>query len=134
MDSLFLGAILSISSTTIIVKALEELGLTKSKFSDLIFGILIFEDILGILIIAVLCGIAQTGSFQLGQFLGAAAKLLSFLVVFLVLGLLCVPKLLHYVARFKRPEMLLVTVLALCFAGCVVTLKLGYSVALGAFV
>jgi CPA2 family monovalent cation:H+ antiporter-2 len=133
MDSLFLGAILSISSTTIIVKALEELGLTKSKFSDLIFGILIFEDILGILIIAVLCGIAQTGSFQLGQSLGAAAKLLSFLVVSLVLGLLCVPKLLHYVARFKRPEMLLVTVLALCFAGCVVTLKLGYSVALGAF-
>lgn len=133
MDSIFLGAILAISSTTIIVKALEELGLAKEKFAELIFGVLIFEDILGILIIAILSGVAQTGTLQFGAAMEATGRLAVFLVVALVVGLLLVPKLLGYVGRFKRDEMLLITVLGLCFAACVVTLKLGYSVALGAF-
>ena len=133
MDSIFLGGILAISSTTIIIKALEELGLTKEKFAELIFGVLIFEDILGILIIAVLSGVAITGSVQIGDVLRATGKLSVFLAVALIAGLLVVPKLLGYVGRFRRNEMLLITVLGLCFAACVVTLKLGYSVALGAF-
>jgi monovalent cation:H+ antiporter-2, CPA2 family len=133
MDSLFLGGILAISSTTIIVKALEELGLTKEKFAELIFGVLIFEDILGILIIAVLSGVAITGSLQFGEVMKATGKLSVFLAVALTAGLLVVPKLLAYVGRFKRNEMLLITVLGLCFAACVITLRLGYSVALGAF-
>ena len=133
MDSIFLGGILAISSTTIIVKALEELGLTKERFAKLIFGVLIFEDILGILIIAILSGVAQTGSLQVGDALEAAGRLSVFLVVSLVVGLLVVPKLLGYVGKFRRAEMLLITVLGLCFAACAVTLKLGYSVALGAF-
>lgn len=133
MDSIFLGAILAISSTTIIVKALEELGLTKEKFSELIFGVLIFEDILGILIIAVLSGVAMTGSVQVSDVFKATGKLSVFLSVALVTGLLIVPRLLAYVGRFRRSEMLLITVLGLCFAACVITLKLGYSVALGAF-
>ena len=62
MDSVFLGAILSISSTTIIIKALEEIGKTKERFAQLIFGILIVEDILAILMIAMLSGFATTGS------------------------------------------------------------------------
>src|SRR5688572_11300929 len=133
MDSIFLGGILAISSTTIIVKALEELGLTKEKFAELIFGVLIFEDILGILIIAVLSGVAITGDVHVGDVLKATGKLSVFLVVALVVGLLVVPKLLGYVGRFRRNEMLLITVLGLCFAACVITLRLGYSVALGAF-
>ena len=64
MDSVFLGAILSISSTTIIVKALEELGKTKEKFAQLIFGILIVEDLLAVVMLALLSGFATTGAFS----------------------------------------------------------------------
>jgi CPA2 family monovalent cation:H+ antiporter-2 len=133
MDSIFLGAILSISSTTIIVKALEELGLTKERFAELIFGILIFEDILGILIIALLSGVAKTGALHLGEAAVEAAKLAAFMAASVIVGVLTVPRLLRYVGHFRRPEMLLITTLALCFVACVATLKLGYSVALGAF-
>jgi CPA2 family monovalent cation:H+ antiporter-2 len=134
MDCIFLGAILSISSTTIIVKALGELGLTKQRFSELIFGILIVEDLLGILMLALLSGIAATGSLEATGALSAASYLGIFLTVTLVLGLLAVPRLLGYVARFKSNEVLLVTVLGLCFGVSLLAVKLDYSVALGAFV
>jgi monovalent cation:H+ antiporter-2, CPA2 family len=134
MDCIFLGAMLSISSTTIIVKALGELGLTKQRFAELIFGILIVEDILAIVMIALLSGIAMTGSLEVGKVVDTTARLGIFLVVVLVLGLLAVPRLLRYVARFKSNEMLLVTVLGLCFGVSLLAVKLDYSVALGAFV
>jgi CPA2 family monovalent cation:H+ antiporter-2 len=133
MDSVFLGAILSISSTTIIIKALEELGKTKEKFAELIFGILIVEDILAIIMIALLSGFATTGSLEASAVVSTVVKLSAFLVVLLVAGLIAVPRLLNYVARFKSNEMLLVTVLALCFGVSLLAVKLGYSVALGAF-
>jgi monovalent cation:H+ antiporter-2, CPA2 family len=134
MDSIFLGAMLSISSTTIIVKALAELGKSKERFAELIFGILIVEDILAIAIIALLSGIAQTGSLQVSQVFSTVSRLGVFLVVALVLGLLVVPRLIGYVARFKSNEMLLITVLGLCFGFSLLAVKLNYSMALGAFV
>jgi monovalent cation:H+ antiporter-2, CPA2 family len=134
MDCLFLGAMLSISSTTIIVKALHELGRSKEKFAELIFGILIVEDLLAIVLIALLSGIAQTGTLELAQVVKTSGRLLIFLTVALVLGLLAVPRLLAYVARFKSNEMLLVTVLGLCFGVSLLAVKLEYSVALGAFI
>lgn len=133
MDSIFLGAILSISSTTIIIKALEGLGRTKEKFAELIFGILIVEDILAILMIALLSGFAVTGQFSVAEIGGTVLSLGAFLGALLVLGLIAVPRLLNYVAKFKSNEMLLVTVVGLCFAVSLITVKLGYSVALGAF-
>jgi CPA2 family monovalent cation:H+ antiporter-2 len=133
MDCIFLGAILSISSTTIIVKALAELGKTKERFGQLIFGILIIEDILAIVMIALLSGFATTGSLDVGQMGMTIGKLVIFLVVTLVAGLLAVPRLLRYVAGFKSSEMLLITVLGLCFGVSLLAVKLGYSVALGAF-
>lgn len=134
MDCLFLGAMLSISSTTIIVKALGELGRTKERFAELIFGILIVEDILAIVMIALLSGIAMTGSLAVGDVLTTTARLGVFLAVALVAGLLAVPRLLGYVARFKSNEVLLITVLGLCFGFSLLAVKLDYSVALGAFV
>jgi monovalent cation:H+ antiporter-2, CPA2 family len=134
MDCLFLGAMLSISSTTIIVKALNDLGLTKQRFAELIFGILIVEDILAIILIALLSGIAQTGEFAFGEVLKTTGRLVVFLAVALVLGLLAVPRLLRYVSGFKSNEMLLVTVLGLCFGVSLLAVKLEYSVALGAFI
>lgn len=133
MDSIFLGAILSISSTTIIIKALEDLGKTKEKFATLIFGILIVEDILAIVMIALLSGFATTGSFSTADVGLTIIKLGSFLVTLLVAGLIVVPRLLSYVAKFKSNEMLLVSVLGLCFGVSLLAAKLDYSVALGAF-
>lgn len=133
MDSIFLGAILSISSTTIIIKALEGLGRSKEKFAELIFGILIVEDILAILMIALLSGFAVTGQFNISDIGNTILGLSAFLGVLLVVGLILVPKLLNYVSKFKSNEMLLVTVVGLCFAVSLITVKLGYSVALGAF-
>jgi len=133
MDSIFLGAILSISSTTIIIKALGELGKTKERFAQLIFGVLIIEDILGIAMIALLSGIAMTGALSVADVGLTLGKLSLFLVATLVIGLIAVPRLLGYVAKFKSNEMLLITVLALCFGFALLAAKLDYSVALGAF-
>jgi len=133
MDCIFLGAILSISSTTIIVKVLGELGKTKERFAQLIFGILIIEDILAIAMIALLSGIAMTGTLNVADVGITLGKLGIFLVMTLVAGLILVPRLIGYVARFKSNEMLLITVLGLCFGFSLLAVKLGYSVALGAF-
>ena len=133
MDSLFLGAIISISSTTIIMKALEDLGLRGERFAGLVFGILIVEDILGIVLIAMLSGIARTGTLQSWDAVLTVGKLAVFLISSLVLGLIVVPRLVHFVARYKSQEMLLITVLGLCFGFCLLTVELGFSLALGAF-
>src|SRR5882762_10002243 len=96
MDSIFLGAMLSISSTTIIIKALAELGKTKERFAQLIFGILIIEDILAIVMIALLPVIAMTGALRVAEVGITLGKLAIFLVAALVGGLLAVPRLLGY--------------------------------------
>jgi len=133
MDSLFLGAMLAISSTTIIVKALSELGMKGEGFAQLIFGILIVEDILAIAMLVLLSGIAQTGSVSAGVALVTLGQLMLFMTVSLVVGILIVPRALDYVARAKSDEMLLVTVLGFCFGFSLLVVKLDYSIALGAF-
>ncbi|MHC6228124.1 cation:proton antiporter [Pseudomonas sp. X10] len=133
MDSLFLGAILAISSTTIIVKALNDLKMKNERFAQLIFGVLIVEDILGIGIIALLSGIAVSGTVSSGEVFSTVGKLSLFMIVALVIGILLVPRLLSYVAKFESNEMLLITVLGLCFGFCLLVVKLEYSMVLGAF-
>ncbi|EPJ84177.1 MULTISPECIES: cation:proton antiporter [Pseudomonas] len=133
MDSLFLGAILAISSTTIIVKALNDLKMKNQHFAQLIFGVLIVEDILGIGIIALLSGIAVSGTVSSGEVFSTVGKLSLFMIVALVIGILLVPRLLAYVAKFESNEMLLITVLGLCFGFCLLVVKLEYSMVLGAF-
>lgn len=133
MDSLFLGAMLAISSTTIIVKALDELGLKNERFAQLIFGILIVEDILAIGMIALLSGIAMNGSVDAGDVFVTVGKLSLFMIVALILGLLMVPRILAFVAKFKNTEVFLITVLGLCFGFCLLVMQLEYSIALGAF-
>src|SRR5471030_2016792 len=133
MDSLFLGAILAISSTTIIVKALNDLKMKNERFAQLIFGVLIVEDILGIGIIALLSSIAVSGTVSSGEVFSTVGKLSLFMIVALVIGILLVPRLLAYVAKFESNEMLLITVLGLCFGFCLLVVKLSYSMVLGAF-
>lgn len=132
-DAIFLGGILAISSTTIIIKALNGLGLKKETFVQNIFGILIFEDILGIVILAILSGIASTDGVSVGNMFLIVGKLSLFIIISLVIGILTVPKLLSYVLKFQSNEMLLITVLGLCFGFCLLVMKLHYSIALGAF-
>lgn len=134
MDSIFLGAMLAISSTTIIVKALDELGMKDERFAQIIFGILIVEDILAIGMIALLSAIATTGEVSFATVFATLGKLSLFMIVALVLGILIVPRLLDYAAKFKSNEMLLVTVLGLCFGFCLLVVRMDYSLALGAFV
>ena len=133
IDSLFLGATLAISSSTIIIRALEGLGLKKKPFAQTIFGILIIEDILAIAILALLSSLAVTGAIEAGGVVLTLGKLMVFLVFSMVVGIMFVPRVLGYVAKFKNDEMLLITVLALCFGFSLLVIQLDYSVALGAF-
>lgn len=132
-NSLFLGAILSISSTTIIAKVLMEMKKIKERFAQVILGILIIEDLLAIIIIALLSGIASTGSLELREVGIAMIKVLSFVGGVLFFGFLITPRLLRYIARFENAEMMVITVLGLCFGISLLAAKFGFSVALGAF-
>jgi CPA2 family monovalent cation:H+ antiporter-2 len=133
MDSIFLGALLAMSSTTIIVKALADLGLSRQPFADLIFGILIIEDILAMAIMALLSGIAVSGTLAIGDVALTLGKLSIFLASVLVVGLLVVPVFLRYVNGLRSNETLLIASLGLCFGVSLIAARLGYSVALGAF-
>ena len=132
-DCIFLGAMLSISSTTIIVKALAELGKSREPFAEIIFGILVIEDILAIILLALLSGYARTGALHAGQVGIEIVKLAVFFAMVLVAGFIGVPRLFNYIAKFKSDEMLLVAALGLCFGVALFAYKVGYSVALGAF-
>ncbi|WP_266182458.1 cation:proton antiporter [Dyella humicola] len=133
MDALFLGAMLSMSSTTIIMKALDDLGLKRERFAQLMFGILIIEDVLAIVLMALLTGIASTGGLEAGEAMSAIGRLTLFMAVSLVVGLLLVPRVVDYIARVSRDDVLLVAVLGICFGFCLLVTEMGYSVALGAF-
>jgi CPA2 family monovalent cation:H+ antiporter-2 len=133
MDSMFLGAMLSISSTTIIMKALEDMGLKRERFAQLMFGILIVEDVLAIVLMALLTGIASTGGVEPSEAFGAIGKLALFMAVSLVVGLLLVPRVVDYIARVSRNDVLMVAVLGICFGFCLLVTEMGYSIALGAF-
>lgn len=133
MDALFLGAMLSMSSTTIIMKALDDLGLKRERFAQLMFGILIIEDVLAIVLMALLTGIASTGGLEAGEAMSAIGRLTLFMAVSLVVGLLLVPRVVDYIARVSRDDVLLVAVLGLCFGFCLLVTEMGYSMALGAF-
>lgn len=134
MNALFLGAILAVSSTTIIVKALADLNMKHERFAQLIFGVLIVEDILGIGIIALLSGIATTsGGIETSSVIATISKLLLFMIVSLVVGIIMVPRMLAYIARSRSDEMMLVSVLGICFGFCLLVIYLDYSVVLGAF-
>jgi CPA2 family monovalent cation:H+ antiporter-2 len=134
VDSLFLGAMLAISSTTIIIKTLNDLSLTKERFAQLIFGILIIEDILAIAILALLSSIGTSHAFGLSQVALTLGKLLLFLIVSLCIGILIVPRFLSYVGKLRGEETLLITVLGLFFGFCLLVVKLHYSIVLGAFI
>lgn len=134
MDALFLGAMMAISSTMLVLRAIHEAGQKQERFARLVFGILVIEDIFAIVLIAVLSGIAITGSVEPGTALATVGKLSLFIVVALVLGLLLLPRLVDHIAAEGSSEMLLVASLGICFGAALLAAAAGFSVALGGFV
>jgi CPA2 family monovalent cation:H+ antiporter-2 len=133
LESVFAGAIVSMSSTTIIAKAFDELGV-RGRLRDLVVGVLLVEDLIAILFMAVLTAVA-TGAGVSPDALGATlGRLAAFLAALLVAGMLVVPRAMRYVKRLDRPETLLIASLGLCFGVAWVASASGYSVALGAFI
>ncbi len=133
MDSIFLGAILSVSSTTIIAKVLMENKKLNEKFAQIILGILIIEDLMAIVIIAVLSGLAMSGTVSLNVVGISALRVVVFFIISLFIGFLVIPRLLRFAAKSNVSETLVVSVLGLCFAGALAAEKAGFSTALGAF-
>lgn len=134
MDSVFLGGILSISSTTIIVRAFAELGLRGKSFVKLVFGILIVEDLIAILLLVLLSTIAATQALAGGELLWSGARLAFFLVLWFLVGVYAVPIFLHRIRSFLNNETVLVVSVGLCLSMVILATKAGFSPALGAFV
>jgi monovalent cation:H+ antiporter-2, CPA2 family len=132
LEGLFTGSLIAISSTTIIVKAFAEQGV-KGKIAEFVFGILIVEDLIAILLLAVLTPIASGASVSAGALAWTVAKLAAFLASMLVGGLYLVPRLVRVIIRIGRTETTVVASIGICFAGALIARKFGYSVALGAF-
>lgn len=133
-DSIFLGGILAISSTTIIIRAFDELGMKTRGFVRLVFGVLIIEDLVAILLLVVLSTIALSRNFSGIEMGVSALKLGFFLVLWFVLGIFLVPTFLKQVQKYLRQETLLIVSLGLCFSMVVLATKVGFSPALGAFI
>jgi CPA2 family monovalent cation:H+ antiporter-2 len=133
-DSIFLGAMISISSTTIIFKAFEELGVKEKKFAGLVFGVLIVQDLMAILMLVLLPAFAIAKSLSGADILMPVGKLVFFLVLWFTFGIFFLPTLLRKAGNFMNDEILLVTSLALCFMMVVLANEAGLSSALGAFI
>lgn len=134
MDSIFLGAVLSVSSTTIIIRAFEELGVKHKKFAGLVFGALIVEDLAAILIMVMLTTIAVSQQFAGVEMITSILKLSFFLVLWFLGGIFIIPTFLKHTKKLMNDETLLVVSLALCLTMVLLAVKVGFSPALGAFI
>ncbi len=134
MDSIFLGGIISISSTTIIIKAIDELGLKGRPFVNLVFGILIVEDIAAILLLVLLSTIAATQTLNGLELFLTSFNFIFFLTLWFVLGIFLVPILLKKISPYLSDETTLVVSLGLCLLMVVLATQAGFSPALGAFI
>jgi CPA2 family monovalent cation:H+ antiporter-2 len=134
MDSIFLGAILSISSTTIIIRAFEEIGVKSQKFAGIVFGALIVEDIVAILLMVLLSTIAVSQQFSGVELLQSALKLVFFLILWFVGGIFFIPTFLKKTKSLLNEETTLIISLALCLMMVVLASNAGFSPALGAFI
>jgi CPA2 family monovalent cation:H+ antiporter-2 len=133
LESVFAGGVIAISSTTIIAKAFDELGI-RGRLRQLVVGILIVEDLIGILLMAVLTAVASGGGLTAGKLAWTVGRLALFLAALVGAGFLVVPRAFRAIRRLERAETLLVASLGLCFGVALLAMHFGYSVALGAFI
>ncbi|NMO15561.1 potassium transporter [Pyxidicoccus fallax] len=131
-ESIFIGAIIAISSTTIIAKAFDEQGI-KGRLRELVVGVLIVEDLIAVLLMATLTAISTGAGLSLGELSLTTGRLVAFLVGLVVVGLFIIPRAVRAVVKLNRPETTLVASMGICFAVALLAQAFGYSVALGAF-
>lgn len=134
MDCLFLGGMIAMSSTTIIYKAFDDLGLRKKQFTGLVLGILILEDILAIVLMVMLSTMAVSNNIEGADMIESVGKLLFFLILWFVVGIYLIPEFLKRCRKLMSEETLLIVSLALCFGMVVVAAHAGFSAAFGAFI
>ena len=133
LESFVAGAIVAISSTTIIAKVFEEQGI-RGKLREVVVGVLIVEDLIAILLMAVLSAISTGKDVSAATLFESGGRLAAFLAGLLVVGLLVVPRSVRAIVRLRRPETTLVATVGICFAAALLAQSFGYSVALGAFI
>lgn len=133
INCIFLGGMISMSSTTIILKSLTDLGMRQKKFANLVLSVLIIEDLFAVLMLVLLSSLAM-GDVQGSELLFSIGKLLFFLIIWFVVGVYLLPTLLVNLRRFLNDETLLVVSMALCFLMAAFSVMTGFSLELGAFV
>ncbi len=134
INSLFLGGMLSMSSTTIIIKAFTDMNLRAKKFASLVFAVLIVEDLFAVLMMVILSSIAVNNSVEGGEMLYSVGKLAFFLIIWFLVGVFVLPSAFNAARRFLNSETLLVVAMGLCLGMAVFSVYCGFSLALGAFV
>lgn len=134
MDCIFLGGMIAMSSTTIIYKAFDDLGLRKKQFAGLVLSVLILEDILAIVLMVMLSTMAASHNFEGAEMMESILKLMFFLVLWFVVGIYLIPGLLKRCRKLMSDETLLIVSLGLCFAMVVIASQTGFSPAFGAFI
>ncbi len=134
MESIFLGGMLSMSSTTIIIKAYDDLGYKDRPFAPLVFGALVFEDLIAVVLMVLLSTMAVSNKFAGGEMLMGLAKLVFFLILWFLVGIYMIPTLLKKAHKYLNDEILLLVSLGLCFVMVSLASVAGFSEALGAFV
>ena len=134
MDCIYLGGMLAMSSTTIIFKAFDDMGLRQKRFASLVLSVLIIEDILAIVLMVMLSTLAVSKEFEGSQMLMSILKLAFFLVLWFVVGIYLIPLFLRKVKSLMSNETMLITALALCFGMVVIASSVGFSAAFGAFI
>ena len=134
MSCIFLGCMLSISSTAIIVKSFDDLKLKQQKFTSTVTAVLVVEDIVAVLLLVVLSTISVSRTFNGGALAMSMVKLVFFLIVWFVFGIYLIPTFLRWMRKYMTEETLLLVAVGLCFGMVVLAAKAGFSTALGAFV
>lgn len=134
MDCIFLGGMLAMSSTTIIYKAFDDLGLRQQRFASLVMSVLILEDVLAIVMMVMLSAIASGNNPDGGEMLGSVLKIGFFLVLWFVVGIFLIPLFFRKTRKLMNSETMVIVALGLCCLMAVLSTKVGFSSAFGAFV
>lgn len=134
MNSIFLGGMLSMSSTTIIIKAFDDLGLRSQRFTGIVFGTLVVEDLIAILMMVLLSTMAVSKDFVGEELLVSVLKVVFFLILWFLIGIFILPAFLKKAKKLMNNETLLIVSLGLCLGMVVLATYTGFSAALGAFI
>ncbi len=134
MESIFLAGLMSMSSTAVVLKSYDDMGLKSKPYAGLVFGTLVVEDLIAILLMVLLSTMAVSNQFAGGELVGALTKLVFFIILVFVVGIYLIPTLLKKARKYLNDEILLLVSIGLCFAMVSIASAAGFSSALGAFV